>query len=102
MIGVSIERGRWAVDLGGGVFVRRRTLTRARRTALTTGGSVRHWQRMGHPATAQHAWISPLHPLKGPENEKFKRPGYYKWKAGTWTWIEDARQRTTRDPVTAR
>ena len=65
MTGVFVERGRWAVDLGGGVFVRRRTLTSARRTARITGGRVRRWHRMEHPATAGHAWISPGHPLKG-------------------------------------
>jgi hypothetical protein len=63
----STQRGRWAVDLGG-VLVRRRTLTGARRTARITGGVVRHWRHCRqHPISQNHAWESPGHPLRSPK-----------------------------------
>jgi hypothetical protein len=55
LIGVSVERGRWAVDLGG-VLVRRKTLTGARRTARVSRGRVRHWQRCIRAPIQPYAW----------------------------------------------
>lgn len=58
MVGVSVERGRWAVDLGG-VLVRRKTLTGARRTARVTAGRVRHWRRCAPAPIQPYAWERP-------------------------------------------
>ncbi len=58
IVGVSMERGRWAVDLGG-VLVRRRTLTGARRTARATTGRVRHWRRCPPAPIRPYAWERP-------------------------------------------
>jgi hypothetical protein len=58
VIGVSLERGRWAVDLGG-VLVRRKTLTGTRHTPRMAAGRVRHWRRCLPAPIQPYAWERP-------------------------------------------
>ncbi len=58
MVGVSVERGRWAVDLGG-VLVRRKTLTGARCTNTRRPTASGTGRRCAPVPVRPYAWERP-------------------------------------------